>query len=86
MSLRKWWVVQKRLKTPLRNIKMAPRSEILKISQKSGQSVSSKKIDEISTGIKAGSKVSATTETGTTSEAFIETSLGAKFSTEVGQS
>ena len=45
-----------------------------------------KEIDEISTGIKAGSKVSATTETGTTSKAIIETLLGAKFSTEVGQS
>ena len=66
-------------------------------TQTSGNSVSSKEIDEISFGIKAGATIgaSATAEAGAifasasataSVEASLETSLGGRFSTEVDQS
>lgn len=55
-------------------------------SQKSSSTVSSTTRAEISTGIKIATKVSAGIEGIASAEASVETSLGAKFSTELGQS
>lgn len=55
-------------------------------SQKSSSTVSSKIRTEISTGIKIATKASAGVEGIASAETSVETSLGSKFSTELGQS